>query len=288
MLLYLFYKLGEFIALRLPLKVTYWLGERIADIKRLCSKKDRNLIKKNLKVILGDDSRELNRRTKELFRNFAKYLIDFLRFSKLDKDCIGKFVRIEGKENLDRALLKKKGVIVLAAHIGNWELGGVVLSILGYPVNVLALQHESRKVNQFFVNQRAGKGVKVISLGSISMREMFRALERGELVGLLGDRDFSRYGLKMEFFGRPATVPRGPGSLCLKTGALILPGVVVRQPDDTYTIIFEKPIEYKSTGRPETDLKIIISSYLKVLEKYIRRYPSQWFMFTDFWACEEF
>jgi len=286
MFFYLLYKLGEFIALHLPLKLTYWLGERVADIKRLCSRKDRNFIKKNLKVILGEDSNEINRRTKELFRNFAKYLIDFLRFSRLDKNCIGEFVRIEGKENVDRALLKKKGVIVLAAHIGNWELGGVILSILGYPMNVLALEHESRQVNDFFINQRAKKGVKVISLGSssISMRGMFSALERGELVAVLGDRDFSGYGLKMQFFGRPATVPRGPGSLCLRTGALILPGVVVRQPDDTYTIILEKPIEYEPTGQPETDLKTVISSYLKVFEKYIRRYPSQWFMFTDFWT----
>jgi len=286
MLLYLLYKLGEFIALHLPLKVTYWLGERIADIKRICSRRDRNLIKKNLRVILGEDSKEINCRTKELFRNFAKYLIDFLRFSKLDKKCIGKFVRIEGKENVDRALLKKRGVIVLTAHLGNWELGGIVLSILGYPINVLALEHESRKVNQFFINQRVRKGVKVIPLGSssISMRGMFRALERGEIVALLGDRDFSGYGLKMEFFGRSATVPRGPGSLCLRTGALILPGVVVHQPDNTYKIILEKPIEYEPTGRPEDNLKTVISSYLKVIEKYIRRYPSQWFMFTDFWA----
>ena len=273
--------------LSLPLKAAYRLALILADIRYFLFVRDRRVVEKNLKIVLGEtDRKRLNYTARWVFRNFAKYLVDFFRFSKLDGNFLDKFVNIEGRNYLDAALDEGKGVILVTAHLGNWELGGVTVASLGYPLNVIALSHANKKVDDFFINQRASKGVKVVSLG-LSIRTCFRALSNNEIVAVLGDRDFSGQGLKMEFFGRKALIPKGPAIFSIRSGAPIVPIFVIRQKDDKFRVIFEPRLSYQLTGNTELDAESITKEVLKVLERYIKRYPCQWFMAADFWKEEK-
>jgi KDO2-lipid IV(A) lauroyltransferase len=217
-----------------------------------------------------------------MFRNFAKYLVDFFCFSKLDYENIKKNVKIENVHYIDDALANGKGAITLTAHIGNWELGGVVIALLGYPFWVVALPHKYKKVDNFFNFQRESKGVKVIPLGK-AVRLSLDVLKENKVLALLGDRDFSEKGLALEFFGRPAIFPQGPAAISLKTGAKLIPGFMLRNPDDTFTLKFERPLELISTGDKNKDLISLTTQYKNVFEDYIRRYPDQWYVFRKFW-----
>ena len=197
---YIIYRIGQFIALSLPLKVGYAIAVAISDLRYFFAFRDRRLVTENLKAIFPDKSdRDLCRIRIRVFRNFAKYLVDFFRFSRFNKDFVLKNLGIENIGYLDEALKKGKGAVVLSAHLGNWELGGAVIGLLGYPFWVVVLPHKNKKVDNFFNSHRESKGIKVIPLGKAA-RQCFKVLRNNQLLALVGDRDFSQKGIVIDFF----------------------------------------------------------------------------------------
>lgn len=287
MLKYFLYQLIHFTAFWVPIRFAYWLGERIADVHYLLGGKSGRIIEDNLRQVLGEeiDQKEIERKARKALQNFGKYVVDFSRFRRISKKNLEKFITVEGMENLEEAFFSGRGVIGLTAHLGNWELGGAALALLGYPVNAVALPHAQAPVNRLFVKQRTRKGVKVIPLGAAA-RRCYQALRRGEMVALLGDWDISSQGIEVPFFGKLTTMPRGPATLALKTGCSILPGFTVRQRDNRFKLFFEKPFVAERTGDKESDLETVSRKVAEVLEKYITLYPEQWFMFHRMWPEE--
>jgi len=269
--------------LSLPLKFAYWLAVVVSDAHYIFARKDRIAVRDNLRVIFPQKSdREICRIRLKMYRNFAKYLADFFRFPRIDKNYVQENTKIENKVFLEDAMRKGKGVIILSAHIGNWELGAVAVSFSGYPLWVVALSHKEKKVNDFFIRQRKSKGVKIIPLGR-AVKQCLAALKMNELVALVGDRDFGENGAVIDFFGKPSRFPKGPAAFAVKTGAPILPGIMVRNADDSFTLKIEKPVEFNTSGDDESDIRDLISRYKVIFEEYIRRYPEQWYMFRRFW-----
>ncbi len=167
--------------------------------------------------------------------------------------------------------------------MGNWELGGAVIGLCGYNFWAVVLPHKHKKVSEFFNAQRLSKGVNVMNLGNAA-RQCLGILKKNYVLALVGDRDFSKNGdMCIEFFGKPAYLPSGPAVFSLKTQAPIIPGFMIRNPDDTFTLKIEKPIEFKGANDKENDTKELMKRYIEVMEKYIRQYPDQWYMFRRFW-----
>ncbi len=276
------YKVGQALALLLPLKFDYWVAGRLADLCYPFLRKSRRLLKDNLRVALRAEEAKIDHYARCAFRNFSKYLVDFFRFSRVNADFIKKYVKVEGRENLDRALAQNKGAILLSAHLGSWELGAVVTSLLGYSICAIVLAHENRRLNDFFVRQRSRKGVKVIPVGEAASASL-EALGNNQVVAILGDRDYSGHGIYIEFFGRTAQVPKGQAIFSLRSGSPIVPVFMVREADDILKLVYEPPIEFKPTNNLKSDLEQIVRRCLEVVEGYIRRYPSQWYVFVPIW-----
>lgn len=284
MILYLLYLLGQFIACAFPLEISYGIACLISDIHFYGSQKDRKAVINNLKVILGDlpDDKKMKGMAKEVSRNFAKYLVDFFRFSIVDENYIKNFVKIEGLDNIDKGLSRGKGVIALSAHFGNWELGGYVLSLLRHPMKAVVLTHGNKKINEFFTRQRSLGNMRPVEIG-MSLRSCYNVLKNNGLLALLGDRDFSKNGFQIEFFGKPTLIPKGPASFSYRLGSCIVPCFMIREEDDTFRLVFEPPI-FPDTSEPEEiALKRLAKKYSAVIESYVRRYPTQWYMFREVW-----
>ena len=294
---YFLYKFGQFLVLHFPLKFAYRIAIFFSDVHYVFADKDRAYTWANLKAIFPEKTdKEIWRIRITMFRNFAKYLVDFFRFHEMDKEYIERNIRVEGIKNFDKALAMGKGVIVLTAHIGNWELGGVVIAQMGYDFWVDALEHKNKKVNDFFDGQRHSKGIKVISFNR-AVRQSLKVLIENRLLGLVGDRDFTKDGgIVIDFFGKPTSFPKGPAALSLKTGAPIVPGFMIRNPDDSFTLKIEPPIPVNSypkqknpgdnsfTKMSEKDLQELTKRYTIIIEDYIKKYPEQWYVFRKFWV----
>jgi KDO2-lipid IV(A) lauroyltransferase len=280
---YYLYKLAQFLALRLPLKLGYKIAVFISDLHYVFAGEDRKAVAENLRTIFPNKpAAEIRDIQIQIFRNFAKYLVDFFRFSELDGEYIKKNIKLENLEYLNTALSKGKGAIVLSAHLGNWELGGAVLALLGYHFWGVALPHKCKKINDFFNFQRKNKGVNIIPLGN-AVRKCLDVLRKNELVALIADRDFTEKGEVVDFFNRPTFFPPGPAAFCLKAGAPIVPVFMLRNQGDTFTLKVEKPIEAFSSGDKNKDKLELMNRYKLIIENYIRQYPGQWYMFRNFW-----
>ncbi len=284
---YILYRIGQFIALNTPLKIGYRLAIFFSDVHYLFAGKDRRSVTGNLKAIFPQKSgKEIAAIRIWMFRNFAKYLVDFFRFQNLDKEYIRSNIKIENIDYFDQALKKGKGVIILTAHLGNWELGGVVIALLGYPLWAVVLPHRHQQVNKFFNFQRESKGIGIIELGK-AVRLSLNVLKQNKALALVGDRDFTETGIALDFFGKPTLFPEGPAAFALKTGAAIVPGFMFRNRDDTFTLKIEKPLEFVATGDKIQDETQIILKYKGIFEDYIKRFPDQWYMFRQFWIQEK-
>jgi len=282
-MLYVLYQIGQYLSLRLSLSACYKVANFFADIYYIFARSDKKNLAENLKVVLGkDDKRLIRRYTRSIFRNFAKYLADFFRFPMLTREYIMSHITLEGKEKLDKALSEGKGVIAMTAHLGNWELGGAVVASLGYPVFAIVLDHKDKRINDFFIRQRSITNVSVIQIGA-QLKNCFKVLRQNKLLAIVGDRVFSNYGIKSNFFGHPTMLPKGPAFFSLKTGAPIVPIIVVRTDDDNFKIIFGSPIRAVKTGDMEADIKNMVDRYALVLEKYIKMFPDQWYAFQKVW-----
>lgn len=293
MLRYLLYRLGQFLALAIPIKICYRLAIFFADLRFIFAYQDRKFVLANLKSIFPEKSlKEIRKIRRSMFRNFAKYLVDFFRFEKINDEFIKKNVTFENIHYVNETLKKGKGAILLTAHLGNWELGGVVTSISKYPLWAIALPHKHKRTNDFFNKQRESKGLKVIPLGKAVRQSLF-ILKKNNLLAVVGDKDFTNErGIVVDFLNRETSLPKGPAAFCLISGAPIIPGFMLRNPDDSFTLRFEKPIDLNKTvdfdehhfKKPdETKMHEIAIQYKSIIESYVRKYPDQWYMFRPYW-----
>ncbi|MCF7908753.1 MAG: lysophospholipid acyltransferase family protein [Candidatus Omnitrophica bacterium] len=277
--MYYLFVFGSLLASIFPRNICYLFAKIVALSNFYLFVKDKRNIDYNLGAIVFDP-KERRRQVKNVFINFSYYLADFFRYPKLNEAFIKKYVKVIGLDNLGSVIDQHKGVIALTAHLGNYELAGAVISLLGYPVSAVALPHKDKRINNFFDHRRNMVGMQVISTGS-AVRGCFSALKTGRVLGLLGDKDFSGGGLKLEMFSRQAKLPRGAAFFALKTNTPIVPVFFVRVDKYFYHLIIDKPIFLNKDT--ESDEVTIINKYIAVLEKYLKQYPGQWYMFDRYW-----
>jgi Kdo2-lipid IVA lauroyltransferase/acyltransferase len=287
---FLLYKIGQLIVNALPLRGAYAFAQFLSDLQYTFSFQDRRSVRANIKALLKQDRID-ERLVRDVFRNFGRYLVDFFRLVwHVDEDFIKKSVKNADLSHVNEVLKRGKGAIIVTAHIGNWELGGVLLAKMGVPILAVALPHKQKLVNDLFNSHRQQSGVTVVT-PNVAVRRCLEKLKANEAIALVADRDFGPHGLEMEFLGRRAILPKGPAVLALKTGAGIVPTFLIRNPQDgTFTMSFGKPVyppfvdDQSVVG--DDVLRGIISQYIKPVEDEIRRHPSQWLMFRKYWVAQ--
>ncbi|MGH2583519.1 MAG: lysophospholipid acyltransferase family protein [Dehalococcoidia bacterium] len=282
MIYYWLLRLGT-VARFMPLRVAYWLAAVIAELFWLVWRSKRNASVANLTQVLGDTeaARTASRRS---FRNYGRYLIDFVRAPKIRPEAIRDKVRFDQWEAVAAAVGEGRGVIFVLMHVGNWDMGGPALAARGYKVNVIAQTFEHDRLNELVVSARQVRGMKVIPAEHAAMG-IVRALKRSEILGILIDRPMDE-GVEVNFFGRPVTVPAGPAWIALRTGARVMPAALVRASvsEDVTHALVDLDVSVTPTGDMDQDIRTLTSRILESHERFIRAYPDQWFMFRPMWS----
>ena len=277
-------RLCGFLAQVLPLKVSYGITTAVAYVVYYSWPALRKSVEQNMRQVLGPEASEkaVKRTTKGAFRNYFKYLVDFLRFPHLTADELERVIQSSGWENLDRALESGRGVIFIGFHFGSWDLAGAILAVRGYPLNVVAESFQPEKLNALIQRARTEKGMKIIPLENAA-RRVLRSLRQNEILGLLIDRPEPDGGVPVEFFGKIASVPAGAATLALKTGAKLVLGYMVRCPDNTFVGRITPHLDFEVTGDFSRDIQKATQEIMRVVEDCIRSHPDQWYMFRDMW-----
>jgi len=222
---------------------------------------------------------------REMVTNVFKGFFEGFYSASLFKTRIDGIVTIEGREHLDKALSRGKGVVALSAHFGNFTLLGTVMAKAHYPFHMVIRHPKSKPIAKTFQILRDLTGQKTIATKPWRecLRRMLHCLRNNEIICLITDENKRRGGVKVDFFGQNSSTAMGPAILSLRTGAAIVPMFIIRQNDDTHKIIIEPPLVFNPTGNQTEDIRHITSAFTERIESYIKAYPTQWFWINRRW-----
>jgi lauroyl/myristoyl acyltransferase len=244
-------------------------------------------VQANLSVILGEapDSEPVRRAAGEMVRGHSSAWFDFLAFASRPQESAMLVESVVGFSRLVEGRLKGKGVLLVTAHLGNWEIGGLMLAQVKQPIHVVLVPDMFSGVESVRRRLHARAGVTEIPVDRsfVPTLAVLRALDDNAVVAMQGDRDFDNMGVAVPFFGREAYFPRGPLRVAMATGATVLPAFIMRVPDGRYRAIIEEPLEIDRTGDRDAALARNLARYVAVLERYVGAYPEQWYCFYPFW-----
>jgi len=245
-------------------------------------------VRSNIRIITG--RRKVEKLVFSTFYKFARNWVDIMLMMRLHGAGLDRLIgRRVGGCHLEEAMARGNGAILISPHLGNWELGGLGLAEMGYPINVLTFREPDEKFNELREKVRSERGITFIYVdrndtSPLAVIEAVNALRRNEILALLGDRDGSSHTRVLTFFGRPAAIPLGAAYLSVASGAPVLP-VFVPLEGKRYATIMEEPI-YVSGGHASHHDAVLdgMKCIVRVFEKYIRAYPDQWYNFFDYWG----
>jgi lauroyl/myristoyl acyltransferase len=273
---------------RLPRLSMHRGGRRLAAIYYRLRPKYLDAAGRNLAVILGEPegSPRVRALAFEMVVSHFKAWVDFLHFATRPPELADALVAdVVGYENILDGRLPGKGVLLLTAHLGNWEVGGLMLARVKQPIHVVlvpdmfpGVERERRRLHE-----RSGVREIRVDRSIVPTLAILRALGENAIVAMQGDRDFDNTGVAVAFFGREAFFPRGPLRVAMASGATVLPAFIVRQPDGRYRAIVEEPLPIETGGDRDAALRVNVERYVALLERYVREYPEQWYCFYPFW-----
>ncbi|MFA7060871.1 MAG: lysophospholipid acyltransferase family protein [Pedobacter sp.] len=227
------------------------------------------------------------------YYKFARNWCDIMLMTRLSGAGLQALVgRRSDSKPMDDALVAGTGAILVSPHLGNWELGGLGLADLGYPVNVLTFREPDERFNKDRENLRKERGIRFIYVdrddaSPLAIIEAVNVLRRNEVLAILGDRDGSSHTMRLDFFGRPTNIPVGAAYLSLASGAPVIPVFVILE-KGKYSTIMEEPIFFcGGHGEHARAIRSGMERLLAVFEQYIRAYPDQWYNYYEFWDNKE-
>lgn len=284
---YWLFRLAIFLTRPFPLRVGYWFGERVALFCYwVLFPRHRKALNANLAHVLqSDDARFVDSVARASFRNFGKYVIDFIHYPNLSPDEVKKRLRFDQWDELNEAHHSDRGVIIASIHFGNWDLGAAALAAHGYPINAIAESFRFAPMNDLVQGSRRKLGMNVIGHERLGPT-VFRLLRRGGMLAMLCDVTSDEYGIRVDFFDAPALVSSAPARIALRTNAWVVPSIVLRGPEDDLVI---RPIidaslrDFTPSGDEEADVAELTRLTMRALETTIRKYPDQWFIFRRMW-----
>lgn len=204
------------------------------------------------------------------YANFGRFAVEFARQRRLGRSHIEKHVRVENPEIMKR--LGEEGGIGLAFHYGNWELLGVLQSYGGVSTRFLVGRQHNALVDGFVNRLRSVHGIGLISRDG-AMREIFRTIRDRGVVAWLSDQDAGRAGVIVDFFGMPASTPRGAAAIAVKLGCPVYPTFMIRERGPFHTAVYTEPILPRRDIPAEQAEVELTRLYTSRLEEMIRRRP---------------
>jgi KDO2-lipid IV(A) lauroyltransferase len=228
----------------------------------------------------------LRRSVHETFRSYGRYWVDSFRLPGLTPEQIDAGMSVTGFGHIAEARARGIGPILVLPHLGGWEWAGFYLTrTLDIPVTVVVEPVEPAELFEFFVEFRQRLGMSIVPLGPSAAGEVLRAIKRTDIVCLLADRDIQGDGIPVTFFGERTTMPAGPATLALRTGAPLLPTAVYFTPD-AHRAVIEPPVPAERRGRLRDDVARVTQLIADRLEALIRAAPEQWHLQQPNWPSD--
>ena len=244
-------------------------------------------LRENLHAITGRTGGELDALCADNVAHFSRMLADYFRCGTGDPSRATELLHEwRGFEHFENARARGNGIVLVTAHLGNWELGGTLLALRGLPMSVITLEEPSTELTRWRDDLRQRLGIKTITVGpghDFAFVEMLNVLRRNEVLAMLVDRPYSGTGSKVRFFERAAEFSTAPALLWQHTGAAVIPAFVLQEARGRYISFADAPLDFQPGAGKREALVENTQRLATHFEDIIRKHPEQWFNYVPIW-----
>ncbi|MBI3098353.1 MAG: lysophospholipid acyltransferase family protein [Planctomycetes bacterium] len=252
-------------------------------------RRHRRIGEENLRAAYHDTLSPSGRRriVRGVYRHFAGVIADLLFADRhFTLDTFDRIARFEGMDRIERALARGKGLILVGAHLGNWEIGGLAMTLLDYPLVSVARPQDNPLLDEYLNRVRRSQGQEILEKRG-AVRGVLEALRSNKMLAVLIDQDARDEGMFVDFFGRPASTIPTAATLAIRTGAAVIPFNPYRLGDTyRYSIEFGEPIVADPAADRDSETRRILVEATRQIEVYVRRHPDQWLWIHRRWKTQ--
>lgn len=266
----------------LPIGFILWLGRRVGGFVYLASGKRARIAYANLKASFCREKtpQELKVLRKKIYTNIAQTFAELIATTKFDQKYIDKYVKVINLDIAAEGSKNPNGMIFLSAHFGNWEMSTVASVYNGFPIHILVRDQKMQRLNELINQLRESRGNIVVRKG-FDIKKIFKILREGKTLAIMGDQNAGVNGELVEFFGRPASVAKGPFKFARKSGATIVVALMHRVKGPYHELFLQGPMNIKK----DEDIRPYMEEFNRMLEAEVRKYPDQWLWMHKRWKA---
>ena len=285
--------LRVFIA-RIPNAIGNPLADRIGDIVYRYATKSRRYATANVRQVMGPGAsrQEVRQVVHGIFHNVMRSYYDLCRAPDMRDEEIDRVVDFD-EQGWQRVLAlheQQRGVILVTAHFGSFDMMTHVITRRGLPLAALIARVRPAWLSDFVTILRAARGIEMLMVGEEesgglnlgALKRCVQILRGGGTVGLIADRNLEAQGVPIRFFGRETLVAAGVAKMAIRTRSVIVPTFCYRLPGNRYSLTFEDSIEPPPTPSDQAVTGLLAAIFGR-MEYHIRRKPDQWVLLQPVW-----
>ena len=270
-------------ALLFPRRFILWLGSSLGVFTYGVLRWRRKVALENLSLAFGTDREDpgIKRIARDCFRNIGRHFFEAFYMNNLGE--LSRKISFEGEEHLKKAKEKGKGVLILTAHFGSWELMASAASLFYEPIYVVIKELDFPPLDRLVRELREATGNRCTTKEK-SMRRILALLAQNASLGILLDQNIDwKDGVFVNFFGRPACTNKGLALLAMKSGAAVIPVFIFHQGKGKHVIRCYPEIPLADTGDRTKDMEESTRVYTEMIESVVREVPDHWFWVHKRW-----
>ena len=274
---YLFIRLFVFLIRLLPLRVGVGFGGCLGSLYYQIDARHRRLALDHLSIAFGHtkEPAAIEQIARESYQNLGRSIIEAIYLPQLNLSETERLVRVEGLSHYIEAKNRKKGVMVLTEHPGNWEIIPKGFWMYGFHVYDIVRPFNNPYLDRMIDGWRTQNGMTSLNKRT-DVSRILGLLRAGETVGFFLDQNTARENaVFVDFFGREAATHKGPAILAHRSGATVLPVFIVREPSG-HRMIIAPPLPIVRDGNHAENIERTTALFTKTIESYITQYPAQW------------
>jgi len=271
----------------LPEKIAYSLFDKIAQHFVKKNGKSVKRLRRNLSQVDSSiTAAQLDLLVEKAMSSYMRYWCDTFRSPDWSAESIRNRVTCTNEEFLTGPMQRGEGVIVALPHAGNWDLAGAYFTAMGLELVTVAERLKPEALFERFLEHRQALGMEVLPLDSRAMGTLIQRARAGKLIALVADRDLSRSGVRVQFFGAEARMPAGPALIAIRTGVPLVTAFVSYT--DSGIHIDLKKIVIPEEGSEQEKLSVVVQSCANNFALGIKKHPHDWHMLQQIWTDESF
>lgn len=275
---------------RCPPRTLHSLARVLGALWHAMDSRHRTIALRNLELAYGDELNAVDRKgiCRGVFEHLTRVALEFSYLPGLTRDNQDRYIQFSGVENLEAAMARGKGVLVMTSHFGNWELMSLAFSLKYYPLSIVVRPLDSALLDGI-VNRVRSRGGSTMIPKKGSVRQILTLLRYGQMVALLVDQNVDWYdGVFVPFFNEIACTNKALAVLALRTHAPVVPVHNVRMEDGRYAATFGLEVPIIRTGDTTMDIEENTTRFNRIIEDEIRRHPDHWLWLHQRWKTRPY